>query len=245
MPATPTPATRPAGATASAPAAARIAASARASGSTSAPVATAAHGVGSRCCATTRPPASSTTALQNVVPTSIPSTRADTLRRGVEDPEHLGHATAARVGEESALLRRGQPDRLLPKRAAGDEPVRPAVHRRAQLPTERLVVDAGGEHGPGDVKRVGHARALLLAPRVLELQDPRAALLQQHGALPYEVRLAGRERSGLLVVEAVGHELDDAEQAGPAAVLERRPDELRGVAVEVLAIRSQEDHTLA
>src|SRR5439155_19216696 len=85
---------------------------------------------------------------------------------------------------------------------------------------------------------------LLRAARVLELEDPRTALLEQDGALAHEVRLAGRERLGRLVVEAVGHELDDTEQAGLAAVRERGPHELRGIAVQVLAIGAQEDNDL-
>ena len=50
--------------------------------------------------------------------------------------------------------------------------------------------------------------------------------------------------AGVSCVQAVRHRLDDAQELLPAAVVERRPDELRGVAVDVLAVRPDEDHDL-
>ena len=76
IPAIPTESTAPPPASASARAATSAAVRAIAVGSISAPVATGVHGVRARASASCRPSASSTSALQYVVPTSMPTQQA-------------------------------------------------------------------------------------------------------------------------------------------------------------------------
>ena len=73
MLATPTPRIRPGGAAATASESAARAASTRASPSVWVPSAVVVHGVGARPAATSRPSGATTTALQEVVPTSSPT----------------------------------------------------------------------------------------------------------------------------------------------------------------------------
>ena len=113
-----------------------------------------------------------------------------------------------------ALGRPGRPTASFHSERPAMKPSAPPSIDVAQLVAERLVVDAGREHRPRHVDRVGHAPAPARAARVLELEDLRAALLQEDRAVDDEVLLAGGELLRALVVEPVGHQLHHAEQVG-------------------------------
>ncbi len=163
---------------------------------------------------------------------------------GVEHREELLEAAPHRAVEKRATLFGCHGDALLPEGSPRDEARSAALHGHAELLAESLVVHAGREHRPGRGDRGGHRLARGQRAGVLELEQLRATRLQEDGAVADQIAPASRERCRGFVVQAVRHRLDDAQELLPAAVVERRPDQLRGVAVDVLAVRPDEDHDL-